>query len=227
MREIVLDTETTGLDPEKGHRLVEIGCVELINRVPTGRIYHTYVNPEREVPEEAARIHNLTNDFLKDKPLFSQIYEEFLDFLEEDQLVIHNAGFDLKFLNAEFSKVGGVFIEPQRAVDTLTMARKKFPGSPANLDALCGRFKIDRTHRTYHGALLDARLLAEVYIELLGGSQIHLSLAENKEETPSLEEKLKEKEFKEARLFALSAQEVEEHESLLKKMKDPLWKKYA
>lgn len=227
MREIILDTESTGLDPEKGHRLVEIGCVELINRIPTGRIYHTYLNPEREVPEEAVRVHNLTYDFLKDKPLFSQIHEEFLSFLGEDQLVIHNAGFDLKFLNAEFSKVGGIFIAPQRAIDTLTLARKKFPGSPANLDALCSRFKIDRTHRTYHGALLDARLLAEVYIELLGGSQIHLSLAENKEETSSVEDKFKEKEFKEARFFTLPAQEVEEHESLLKKMKDPLWKKYA
>jgi DNA polymerase-3 subunit epsilon len=178
MREIVLDTETTGLDPYDGHRVVEIGCVELINRIPTGATYHAYLNPERDVPEQAFAVHGLSADFLADKPLFSEIADELATFLGDAKLVIHNAGFDLAFLNAEFERCKRALLGRERAVDTLTLARRRHPGGPNNLDELCRRYGIDNSRRTKHGALLDAELLAEVYAELAGGRQANLGLAD-------------------------------------------------
>lgn len=175
MREIVLDTETTGLDPAEGHRVIEIGCVELINHLPTGRVYHAYINPERDVPQEASDISGLKTDFLKPFPVFAKMADEFLSFVEDDRLVIHNAPFDLKFLNAEFVRLGHPAFPLHRATDTLKIARAKFPGSPASLDALCRRFQIDLTSRAKHGALVDSELLAKVYLELLGGRQTAFS----------------------------------------------------
>ncbi|MGD9916477.1 MAG: DNA polymerase III subunit epsilon [Paenirhodobacter sp.] len=172
MREIVLDTETTGFEPFEGDRIVEIGAVELFNHVPTGRTYHQYINPERSMPTEAFEVHGLGDDFLKDKPVFAAIAQEFIDFIGADsKLVIHNAAFDMKFLNAELGWVQKPLIANDRAIDTLMMARRKFPGSPASLDALCRRFNIDNSSRTLHGALLDSEILAEVYLELIGGRQ--------------------------------------------------------
>lgn len=177
MREIVLDTETTGFDPKTGDRMVEIGAVELMNHMPTGRTFHQYINPEREVPQGAFEVHGLAWDFLRDFPVFKDIAQEFLDFIGDDQLVIHNAKFDVPFLNAELGWVNKPQIPMERAVDTLLIARKKFPGSPASLDALCRRFNIDNAHRTLHGALLDSEILAEVYLELIGGRQPDLVLS--------------------------------------------------
>ncbi len=171
MREIVLDTETTGLDPSSGDRLVEIGCVELVNRMPTGEEYHCYINPERQVPEEAVRIHGLTNAMLSDKPVFADVSQDFEKFIGGAPLVIHNAAFDMKFLNAELSWVGRAKLPMERAIDTLTIARKKYPGAQNSLDALCRRFDIDNSGRDLHGALIDSYLLAEVYLELTGGRQ--------------------------------------------------------
>jgi DNA polymerase-3 subunit epsilon len=176
MREIVLDTETTGLSPADGHRMVEVGCIELVNHVPTGRIYHRYFNPERAMPPEAEAVHGLTDAFLAGHPVFAEEVESFLDFIADAPLVIHNAEFDMRFLNAELGRLGFPALPMSRAVDTVTMARRKFPGAPASLDALCKRFAIDNSRRTKHGALLDAELLAEVYLELLGGRQVGLAL---------------------------------------------------
>jgi DNA polymerase-3 subunit epsilon len=178
MREVVLDTETTGFDPETGDRLVEIGAVELKGHMPTGRTYHQYINPEREVPQEAVEVHGLTLDFLKDKPVFKSVAEDFLSFIGDAKLVIHNAAFDIKFLNAELKWLGKPQIPWEQAIDTLDIARRKFPGSPASLDALCRRFNIDNSARTLHGALLDSEILAEVYLELIGGRQPDLVLAD-------------------------------------------------
>lgn len=178
MREIVLDTETTGFDPETGDRLVEIGAVELYGHMPTGATYHQYINPERDVPQDAVDVHGLTLDFLRDKPVFSKVAEEFLEFIGDAKLIIHNAAFDMKFLNAELKWLGRPPIPWEQAIDTLDIARRKFPGSPASLDALCRRFNIDNSARTLHGALLDSEILAEVYLELIGGRQPDLVLAE-------------------------------------------------
>ena len=172
MREIVLDTETTGFDPEKGDRIVEIGAIELLNHMPTGRVYHQYINPERSMPREAFDVHGLGDEFLRDKPVFRKIGQEFLNFIGADsKLIIHNASFDMKFLNWELKTMGLPQIDYARAVDTVLMARAKFPGSPASLDALCRRFGIDNSMREKHGALLDSEILAEVYLELIGGRQ--------------------------------------------------------
>jgi DNA polymerase-3 subunit epsilon len=176
MREIVFDTETTGLDPYKGDRLVEIGCIELVNRFPTGRTFHRYLNPERDMPQEAFAVHGLSLDFLKDKPLFAGIADELLDFIGEAALVAHNATFDLSFLNAEFERIERAAISRDRLVDTLLLARRKYPGGSNRLDDLCVRFGIDNSRRTKHGALLDAELLAEVYIELVEARQAQLGL---------------------------------------------------
>ena len=175
MREIVFDTETTGLDPS-GDRIVEIGAIELLNHIPTGRKFHSYLNPERPVPADAARIHGLDDAFLKDKPLFSQVADEFLEFVGDAILIAHNAGFDVAFVNAELGRIGRPRIGDERIVDTLMLARRKHPGSPASLDALMARYQIDASRRTLHGALLDAELLSEVYIELIGGRQAALIL---------------------------------------------------
>ena len=178
MREIVLDTETTGFDPQSGDRIVEIGAVELRGHVPTGRTFHEYINPERCMPEEAFAVHGLGDDFLRDKPKFAAVSQGFLEFIGDANLVIHNAAFDMKFLNAELKWAGLETIAYDRAVDTLEIARKKFPGSPASLDALCRRFGIDNSARTLHGALLDSEILAEVYLELIGGRQPDFGLVE-------------------------------------------------
>lgn len=176
MREVVLDTETTGLDPETGHRIVEIGAVELKGHVPTGETYHQYINPERAMPEEAFQVHGLSDEFLADKPRFRDIAHAFVEFIGDAKLVIHNAGFDMKFLNAELAWAGLAEIPIERAIDTLGIARRRFPGAPASLDALCRRFGIDNSARTLHGALLDSEILAEVYLELIGGRQPDFAL---------------------------------------------------
>ena len=177
MREIILDTETTGLDPNEGHRLVEIGCVEMIDRTPTGETWHKYFYPERDMPIEAFNVHGLSSEFLADKPLFKDLAQEFVAFVGDAQLVIHNAGFDMRFLNAELKRVNLAILPLDRVVDTLAMARRKHPGARASLDELCQRYGIDNSKRVKHGALLDAEILAEVYIELTGGRQTALSLA--------------------------------------------------
>jgi DNA polymerase-3 subunit epsilon len=178
MREIVLDTETTGLDPLRGDRLVEIGCVEIFNRMPTGQIFHRYINPERDVPAEAFAVHGLSAEFLADKPRFAEVVEEFLEFIGDTPLVIHNASFDAGFLNAELGRLSRQPIPRDRLVDTLMLARRKHPGVSNRLDDLCSRYAIDNSRRTKHGALLDAELLAEVYIDLIGARQSQLILAE-------------------------------------------------
>ncbi|QFT58270.1 DNA polymerase III subunit epsilon [Sulfitobacter sp. THAF37] len=177
MREIVLDTETTGFDPETGDRIVEIGAVELMGHVATGRTYHQYINPERTMPEEAFQVHGLGDEFLRDKPKFAEIGQAFLDFIGDAKLVIHNAAFDIKFLNAELKWMNLPQIPWEQAIDTLAIAKKRFPGSPASLDALCRRFNIDNSSRTLHGALLDSEILAEVYLELIGGRQPDFALS--------------------------------------------------
>jgi len=176
MREIVLDTETTGLDPEEGHRIVEIGAVELLNHVPTGRSFHEYLNPRRDMPAEAFALHGLSAEFLADKPPFEAVADALLDFLGTARLVIHNAAFDMGFLNAELRRAARPGLPDSQALDTLAMARRRFPGAPGGLDALCRRFGIDNSRRTKHGALLDAEILAEVYLELIGGRQPGLGL---------------------------------------------------
>ena len=178
MREIVLDTETTGLDPYQGHRLIEIGCVELVNRIPSGQTFHRYLNPERDVPAEAFAVHGLSVEFLKDKPLFAEIVDDLVAFMADAPLVAHNAMFDLGFLNAELDRAGKTLVARERLVDTLLLARRKHPGGPNSLDHLCGRYGIDNSRRTKHGALLDAEILAEVYVELIGARQAQLILVE-------------------------------------------------
>jgi DNA polymerase III subunit epsilon len=178
MREIVFDTETTGLDPYQGHRLVEIGCVELVNRFPSGRIFHKYLNPQRDMPAEAFAVHGLSVEFLRDKPFFADICDELVEFIGDAPLVAHNANFDLGFLNAEFERCGRILVGRERLVDTLLLARRRHPAGPNGLDHLCARYGVDNSRRTKHGALLDAELLAEVYIELIGGRQASLILVE-------------------------------------------------
>ncbi len=227
-REIVLDTETTGMDPSEGDRIIEIGCVELINHLPTGKTWHEYINPERDVPAEAVAVHGLTEEFLKDKPLFGEITGSFLDFIEGATLVIHNAEFDMKFLNAELRAFGFPSISMKDVIDTLAMARQKFPGSPANLDALCRRFSIDNSNRTLHGALLDSELLAEVYLELLGGRQRGLSLAETEASQKTLSEAQSttvKRNYRKPRIYKVPQEELEAHQKLLEALNDPLWKK--
>jgi DNA polymerase-3 subunit epsilon len=177
MREIVLDTETTGLDPLRGDRLVEIGCVEMFNRMPTGQTFHRYINPERDMPQEAFAVHGLSREFLADKPLFAEVVEDFLEFIAGDPLVIHNASFDISFINAELDRISRPSVARDRLVDTLLLARRKHPGVSNRLDDLCSRYAIDNSRRTKHGALLDAELLAEVYIDLIGARQSQLILA--------------------------------------------------
>lgn len=227
MREIVLDTETTGFEPDEGHRLVEIGCIELMNHLPTGRVFHTYLNPMRDVPPEAIRIHGLTTEFLKNHPLFPEKVGDFLDFIGDDgRLVIHNAEFDMKFINHELKASGFKAISMTRVLDTLAIARQKFPGQPANLDALCRRFKIDNSERKLHGALLDSELLSEVYLELIGGRQHGLGLhaAEEAAQAQALSAKIK-RQKRPHRSFPPSASELEAHDGLIDKIKGALWKR--
>ncbi len=183
MREIILDTETTGLDPAQGHRVVEIGALELVNHVATGQTFHVYINPERDMPPEAEAVHGLSSAFLRGKPKFSGIVDDFLAFIAESTIVIHNAAFDVGFLNAELGIIGKDPLLPERIVDTLQLARQKNPMGPNSLDALCRRYGVDNSKRTKHGALLDSELLADVYIELIGGRQTALSLAATERKT--------------------------------------------
>lgn len=189
MREIVLDTETTGLNPfdTPRHRIVEIGAVELWNQVPTGKTYHQYINPERDMPKEAFEVHGIGNDFLADKPLFVEVAQAFLDFVGDARMVIHNAEFDMRFLNAELEWASKPTLSGDQALDTLRIARRRFPGSPASLDALCRRFGIDNSAREKHGALLDSEILAEVYLELTGGKQPDFALSQAQESKPDAE----------------------------------------
>ena len=179
MREIVLDTETTGLDPFDGHRVVEIGCIELLNRIPTGRVWHCHLNPEREVPFQAFEVHGLSTEFLRDKPRFGELADDMLTFIEGAMLVMHNAAFDFGFLNAELDRLARPLLRWDRVVDTLALARRRHPGAPCSLDALCKRYGVDLSEREKHGALLDCRLLTAVYVELVGGHQARLEFAVN------------------------------------------------
>jgi len=227
MREIVLDTETTGLDPLNGHRLVEIGCIELVNHVATGRTYHQYINPERDMPEEAFRVHQLSEEFLVDFPLFADVADAFLEFIGDATLIIHNAEFDMGFINAELARLKRPSVPMERSVDTVRMARKKFPGSPANLDALCKRFGIDNSHRELHGALIDADLLAGVYLELIGGRQPDLELSADAASSvgdPSSTVQAPKK-ARAARTFQVNPDEATRHAAFLEKLKEPIWSK--
>jgi DNA polymerase-3 subunit epsilon len=222
MRQIVLDTETTGLDPLAGHRIIEIGCIELVNQVPTSHTYHRYINPGREITADAVAVHGLTNAFLEKHPAFEEIVDEFLAFIGDDQLVIHNADFDMRFLNAEVTRLGYPAFPPDRALCTLKMTRKKFPGAPASLDALCARFKVDNSGRGLHGGLLDAQLLAEVYMELLGGRQAGLGLGD----APAVAVALLDDapvQRRAARIHAASAEEAAAHAAMLAQLKAAMW----
>lgn len=223
-REIIFDTETTGMDPFKGDRIVEIGCIELDNLVPTGRTFHKYINPERDVPADAVAVHGITNEFLVGKPLFVDIAAELNDFFGDAVLVAHNAGFDMKFVNWELGQCGYRPIDNSRVVDTLQIARRQAPGAPASLDALCKRFGIDNSNRKFHGALLDAQLLAEVYLELRGGRQQGLSLGDTTSEADMAASQAP-RQQRTARVFAGNEAELAAHAEFLKQIKDPLWNK--
>jgi len=222
MREIVLDTETTGLDPYAGHRIVEIAGLELLHHIPTGRTFREYINPERDMPAEAERIHGLSEEFLKDKPLFAEVAQSFLDFIGDAKLVIHNAAFDMKFLNAELKSVGHDTLAMERAIDTVALARERFPGAQVNLDALCRRFEIDNSARTFHGALLDCELLAEVYLELRGGRQPGLVLESQRRTSRAAAPAARE--VRPPRPHAASPEEKAAHEAMLEKLTEPLWR---
>jgi DNA polymerase-3 subunit epsilon len=221
MREIVLDTETTGLSPAEGDRLVEIGCIELLNHMPTGETHHCYVNPEMPMPEGARKVHGLDDEFLADKPVFAKVADAFIGFIGDAPLVIHNASFDMGFLNAELTRLGRNPLPASRAIDTVSMARNKFPGAPASLDALCRRFGIDNSARTLHGALLDAELLAEVYLELIGGRQPDLVLGSDKKERSALTKI--DRVARAPRPHEPTADELAAHADFIEKLSDPLW----
>jgi DNA polymerase III subunit epsilon len=219
-REIVLDTETTGLDPLQGDRLVELGAVELVNRVPTGRTFHSYINPERDVPDEAFRVHGLKASFLADFPVFAEVVDPFLEFLGDCPLVIHNAAFDVRFINAELVRVGRPPLLDGRAVDTLLLAQRRFPGAPNSLDALCRRFVVDSSARKLHGALLDCHLLAEVYLHLLGGRQADLGLVLA---APAKIGGTAQIVIRPPRPHAPSAAELAAHAAFVARLSDPIW----
>ncbi|UTW55467.1 DNA polymerase III subunit epsilon [Kordiimonas sp. SCSIO 12610] len=221
MREIVFDTETTGFDPLSGDRLIEIGCLEMVDmRLTETKPFHIYINPEREVPESAVKVHGLTTEFLKDKQLFAEIAQDFLDFVGDDSvLVAHNAEFDMKFINFELEKAGYPIIPAKRFKDTLAIARTKFPGQANSLDALCKRFGVENGHRTLHGALLDSEILADVYIELMGGRQAGLDLAVEKKAYAFVGEKKE----RPKRSFAVSEDELQTHKDFVQKLSDPIW----
>lgn len=226
MREIVFDTETTGLDPFQGDRVVEIGAVELVNHVPTGRKYHQYINPERAMSAEVIAVHGLTDAFLADKPTFKEIANDFLAFIGDDaKLVAHNASFDMKFINAELSWIGYEALSYDRVIDTLLIARQKFPGARVNLNELCKRFNIDNSARTVHGALLDSELLADVYLELLGGREpgfLDKKLIPEMQAQNTLQV-ITPKEFHAPRTFNIPEDEVNQHTEFVKKIKNNLW----
>ena len=229
MREIVFDTETTGLNPAGGDRMVEIGCVEIFNRIETGRHFHAYFNPDREMPSEAEAVHGLSTIFLSDKPRFAERAGELLEFLEDSPLVAHNAGFDFGFLNHELERCGRSGVCTSRMVDTLTIARSRHPGAKHSLDALCMRFGIDRSHRVKHGALLDAQLLAQVYVELTGGRQIGLGLVADagplNASTATASVRVRER--REPRPHAPLVEELNRHRAFIEKLVNPLWSRFA
>lgn len=225
MREIIFDTETTGFDPKNGDRMVEIGCIEMINRVPTGRTFHAYFNPQRSMPAEAEAVHGLSDAFLADKPLFSALAQDFLDFVGDSPMVAHNATFDFNFINFELDSCGHPIVGLHRMVDTVALAKVRHPGAKLSLDALCSRYGIDRSHRTKHGALLDAELLAQVYVELRGGRQIGLELVAEATEIVSEIKVLttKNRIFRQPRPHAATAEELVAHAAFLKSVDTPLW----
>jgi len=229
VREIVFDTETTGLNPSGGDRIVEIGCVEVFNRIETGRHFHAYFNPERDMPFEAQEVHGLSNLFLSDKPRFSERADELLDFLEDSPLVAHNAGFDFGFLNFELERCGRQSVGMHRMVDTLTLARTRHPGAKHSLDALCVRFGIDRSHRVKHGALLDAQLLAQVYVELTGGRQIGLGLVAEAANVsvPLSVRSVTTREVRPARPHFAAAEELDRPRVFISQLVEPLWARFA
>ena len=229
MREIVFDTEPTGLNPASGDRMVEIGCVEIYNRVETGRHFHAYFFPERDMPHDAELVHGLSAAFLSDKPLFSESAEALLDFLEDSPLVAHNAGFDFGFLNFELERCGRPAVAMTRMIDTLTLARSKHPGAKHSLDALCMRFGIDRSHRIKHGALLDAQLLAQVYVELTGGRQIGLGLVADtgRISVAASAKPVTIREPRPARPHFAAAEELERHRAFIAQLVNPLWARFA
>ena len=229
MREIVFDTETTGLNPAGGDRIVEIGCVEIFNRVETGRHFHAYFNPERAMPADAEAVHGLTEVFLSDKPSFTELADDLLEFLEDSPLVAHNASFDFGFLNFELERSGRPQVSMRRMVDTLTLARTRHPGAKHSLDALCMRFGIDRSHRVKHGALLDAQLLAQVYVELTGGRQIGLGLVADTDRVrvDAGAGTVKVREPRVARPHFAGAEELERHRAFIAKLINPLWARFA
>ena len=222
MREIILDTETTGLDPASGHRIVEIGCVEAQHHIPTGETYHVYINPERDMPEEAFNVHGLSEEFLSDKPVFAEVVADFLAFIGDAKLVIHNASFDMKFINAELKTLGFPVLPMERSVDTVALARRTFPGAQASLDALCRRFEIDLSRREKHGALLDAELLAEVYLQLRGGRQPDLALAGGPAKSDAGPAPVQ-RQARPARAHAPSPEELAAHAVLVESLNDPIW----
>lgn len=226
MREIIFDTETTGLDPKSGDRLVEIGCIEMVNRVTTGHTFHAYFNPDRDMPAAAEAVHGLSNTFLSDKPRFHEKAADFLEFIgDECKLVAHNAGFDFGFVNSELEICGLPPLSRERMIDTVAMARMRHPGAKNSLDALCTRYGIDRSHRTRHGALLDAELLAQVYVELTGGRQIGLSLAAetNVIEITNLARPRQTHPIRPARPHTASEEELAAHAVFLETVKSPIW----
>lgn len=224
IREIILDTETTGLYPKNGDRIVEIGCVEVINKVRTGTVYHTYINPQRDMPMEAYKVHGISYEFLQDKPVFRKIADSFLEFIGSSVLVIHNAGFDMGFLNHELALQGYPPINIGRVVDTLTMARKRFPGAPASLDALCRKFNISLQDRTKHGALLDADLLAQVYINLTGGAQASIELLEDSQIARDISEKIRQT-FSKRDFSETFKEEIDNHKNFIgSTIPNSLWK---
>ena len=225
MREIIFDTETTGLDPKSGDRLVEIGCIEMVNRVPTGETFHAYFHPDRDMPAAAEAVHGLSITFLSDKPRFHERAHDMLEFMGDSKLVAHNAGFDFGFVNSELEMCGLPLLERERMIDTVQLARVRHPGAKLSLDALCTRYGIDRSHRTRHGALLDAELLAQVYVELTGGRQIGLSLAaSNQDVVAPVQVGLQHQRiFRPARPHGPSATELAAHAAFLETMKAPLW----
>lgn len=228
MREIIFDTETTGFDPHTGDRMVEIGCIEMVGRVITGESYHAYFNPQRPMPAAAEQVHGLSDRFLSDKPLFAEKAEELLEFLGDSPLVAHNASFDFGFLNAELLLCGFDPISLDRMIDTVGLARAKHPGAKLSLDALCSRYGIDRSHRVKHGALLDAELLAQLYIELTGGRQIGLGLLDDKAVVVGLDDGsarqfVKDRPFRAARPHSATPQELALHSEFISKIKDALW----
>ena len=224
MREIVFDTETTGLSFAGGDRLVEIGCVEMVNRVETGRTFHAYYHPERGMPAEAQAVHGISDAFLSDKPKFADACEELIDFLGDSPLVAHNAGFDFSFLNGELGRCGRRIIHVDRMVDTLQIARSRHPGAKHTLDALCSRFGVDRSHRVLHGALLDAQLLAQVYVELLGGRQIGLGLVSDAPAIETIQVAMRRPvTVRPPRTFRASDAELAAHAAFVAKLQDPLW----